>query len=135
MKYAIAYVSTMAVFLAIDAVWLTTMASRLYRRHIGDLLADAFNPAPAVLFYLIYAVGIVVFAVVPALGNGRWVTALTHGALLGFVAYAAYDLTNHATLRGWPVVITVIDICWGTLLTAVAAAAGFLVARYFFPEG
>ena len=135
MKYAIAYVSTMAVFLAIDAVWLTAMASRLYRRHIGDLLADAFNPAPAVLFYLIYAVGIVVFAIVPALGSGRLLTALIHGALLGFVAYAAYNLTNHATLRGWPVVITVIDICWGTLLTAVAAAAGFLVARYFFPEG
>jgi uncharacterized membrane protein len=135
MKYAIAYVSTMAVFLAIDAVWLTAMASRLYRRHIGDLLADAFNPVPAVLFYLIYAVGIVVFAIGPALGSGRLLTALIHGALLGFVAYAAYDLTNHATLRGWPVVITVIDICWGTLLTAVAAAAGFLVARYFFPEG
>ncbi len=135
MKYAIAYVSTMAVLLAIDAVWLTTMASRLYRRHIGDLLADAFNPVPAVLFYLIYAVGIVVFAIVPALGSGRWVTALIHGALLGFVAYAAYDLTNHATLRGWPVVITVIDMCWGTLLTAVAAAAGFLVTRYFSPEG
>ncbi|MCC6206350.1 MAG: DUF2177 family protein [Hyphomicrobiales bacterium] len=135
MKYAIAYVSTMAVLLAIDAVWLTTMASRLYRRHIGDLLADAFNSVPAVLFYMIYAVGIVVFAVVPALGSGRWLTALTNGALLGFVAYAAYDLTNHATLRGWPVVITVIDMCWGTLLTAVAAAAGFLVTRYFSPEG
>ena len=135
MKYAIAYVSTTAVLLAIDAVWLTTMASRLYRRHIGDLLAETFNPAPAALFYLIYAVGIVVFAIVPALGSGRLATALIQGALLGFVAYATYDLTNHATLRDWPVIITVIDICWGTFLTAAAATAGFLVTRYFFPEG
>ncbi|MCO5070212.1 MAG: DUF2177 family protein [Rhizobiaceae bacterium] len=135
MKYVVAYVSTMVIFLAIDAVWLTTMSSRLYRQYLGDLLAESFNPTPAVLFYLIYVAGIVVFAISPAFGSGRWTTAALYGGMLGFLAYATYDLTNHATLRGWPAVITVADLCWGSALTAVAAAGGFLVTRYFVPQG
>ncbi|MEZ5780100.1 MAG: DUF2177 family protein [Rhizobiaceae bacterium] len=135
MKYVVAYVSTMVIFLAIDAVWLTTMSSRLYRQYLGDLLAESFNPTPAVLFYLIYVAGIVMFAISPAFASGRWTTAALYGGMLGFLAYATYDLTNHATLRGWPAVITVADLCWGSALTAVAAAGGFLVTRYFVPQG
>lgn len=131
MRYAAAYVTTLIVFLAIDAVWLMTMSQRLYRRNIGDILVDSFNPAPAALFYLIYIAGIVVFATAPAFSSGKWTTAAVNGALFGFFAYATYDLTNQATIRGWPTIITVADICWGSLLSAMAATVGFLLTRYF----
>lgn len=132
MRHAVAYATTLIVFLAIDAVWLMTMSQRLYRRYIGDILVDSFNPAPAALFYLIYVAGILVFATAPAFLSGRWTTAAINGALFGFFAYATYDLTNQATIRGWPTIMTVADICWGSLLSAVSATVGFLFTRYFF---
>ncbi|BCM19141.1 hypothetical protein MJ8_29130 [Mesorhizobium sp. J8] len=131
MRYAMAYVTTLITFLAIDAVWLMTMSQRLYRRYLGDTLVDSFNPAPAALFYLIYIAGIIFFATTPAFSTGKWTTAALNGSLYGFFAYATYDLTNQATIRGWPTIITVADICWGSLLSAVAATVGFLLTRYF----
>jgi uncharacterized membrane protein len=129
--YGIAYVATGLVFLAIDAIWLTVAAQRLYRPLMGDMLVDGFRLAPAVLFYLVYIVGIVVFAILPALASDRWTTATSFGAFLGLFAYATYDLTNQTTLKNWPVMVTVADLCWGTFLTAVAATAGFLITRAF----
>jgi uncharacterized membrane protein len=129
--YGIAYVSTGLVFLGVDAVWLTLAAQRLYRPLIGDMLLERFNMVPAMVFYVVYITGIVVFAVSPAFNTGRWTTATWHGALLGFFAYATYDLTNQATLRNWPVAVTVADLFWGTTLTAFAATVGYLVARAF----
>jgi uncharacterized membrane protein len=129
--YGIAYVATGVVFLAIDAIWLTLAAQRLYRPLMGDMLLESFRPVPAMLFYLIYIAGIVFFAVAPALASERWTTAALYGAFLGFFAYATYDLTNQATLRNWPAVVTVADLCWGTFLTASAATIGFLIARAF----
>jgi len=134
-RHAVAYVITLVIFLAIDAVWLTTMAERLYRPYLGEVLAPSVNPAPAVLFYLFYVAGIIVFATTPAFSTGKWTTAAVFGALFGFFAYATYDLTNHATIKGWPAIITVADIVWGALLTGIAATLGFLATRYFFPEG
>lgn len=135
MRLLISYLSTGVVFLAIDTVWLTLMASRLYRPHLGSLMADKLNFPPAILFYLLYIAGIVVFAVHPALTSGRWTTALMLGAFLGLVAYGTYDLTNHATLRDWPVLITVADLIWGTLLTGLSAAAGMLITRALVGTG
>lgn len=129
--YGIAYVATGVVFLAIDAIWLTLAAQRLYRPLMGDMLLESFRPVPAMLFYLIYIAGIVFFAVAPALASERWTTATLYGAFLGFFAYATYDLTNQATLRNWPAVVTVADLCWGTFLTASAATIGFLIVRAF----
>jgi uncharacterized membrane protein len=129
--YSIAYVATGVVFLAIDAIWLNLTAQKLYRPLMGEMLVESFRLTPAALFYLIYIAGIVVFAVVPALASDRWTTAASYGAFLGLFAYATYDLTNQATLKNWPVVVTVADLCWGTVLTAVAATAGFLIARTF----
>ena len=120
----IGYAVTAVVFLALDAAWLTTMADRLYRPALGRLILDRFEVLPAVAFYAVYLVGVVVFAVLPGLEKGRWTTSLGLGALLGLVAYATYDLTNQATLRGWPWRVTVADLCWGAFVTAVAAAAG-----------
>ena len=120
----IAYAVTALVFLALDAIWLTTMADRLYRPALGRLMLDRFELAPAVAFYAVYLVGVVVFAVMPGLERRRATTALGLGALLGLVAYATYDLTNQATLRDWPWRVTLADLCWGTLVTGVAAAVG-----------
>ena len=129
-QIAIAYLATAVVFLALDAAWLTTMADRLYRPALGGLLLDKFQMAPAALFYLLYVAGIVVFAVAPGLESGRWTTSLKLGALFGLVAYATYDLTNQATLRGWPWRVTIADLCWGTFVTgASAAAACWITAR------
>jgi uncharacterized membrane protein len=129
--YGIAYIATGLVFLAVDAVWLTFAAQRLYRPLMGDMLVENFRLVPAVLFYLVYIAGIVVFAISPAFATERWTTATSYGALLGFFAYATYDLTNQATLRNWPVSVTIADLCWGTLLTAFAATMGFLITRAF----
>lgn len=129
--YGIAYIATGLVFLAIDAIWLTVAAQRLYRPLMGDMLVENFRLAPAALFYFIYIAGIVVFAIAPAFSSDRWTTATSYGAFLGLFAYATYDLTNQATLKNWPAIVTVVDLGWGTFVTAVAATAGFLVTRAF----
>lgn len=129
--FGIAYIATGLVFMAIDAVWLKLAAQRLYRPLMGALLLDNFKPLPALLFYLVYIAGIVIFAVSPAFGTERWTTATGYGALLGFLAYATYDLTNQATLRNWPVFVTIVDLSWGTFLTAFSATMGFLITRAF----
>jgi len=121
---------TAVVFLALDAIWLTTMADRLYRPALAHLMLDRFEPVPAVMFYVVYLVGVLAFAVVPGLESRRWTTALGFGALLGLVAYATYDLTNQATLRDWPWRVTAADLCWGTFATAVAAATGCRIALW-----
>ena len=126
--YLLAYVATGIVFLACDVVWLTVMGNAVYRPLLGDLLLERFRPAPAVAFYLLYMAGIVFFATSPAIASGRWTTALVNGALFGFFAYATYDLTNQATLRSWSTTITILDLCWGTVLTAVSATLGYVIA-------
>jgi uncharacterized membrane protein len=132
--YTIAYVATGLVFLAIDAIWLTLAAQRLYRPLMGEMLLESFRLVPALLFYLIYIAGIVVFTIAPAMATERWTTATAYGAFLGFFAYSTYDLTNQATLRNWPVAVTIADLCWGTFLTALAATIGFLITRIFAPS-
>jgi uncharacterized membrane protein len=110
------------------------MASRLYRPAIGDLLAENFRLAPAVVFYLIYAAGLTFLAVRPAFQTGEWTTALLYGAVVGFMAYATYDLTNQATLKSWSTTLTVADLLWGTFVSAAAATIGyFLTVRLVGP--
>lgn len=133
--WIIAYIATGVAFLGIDAVWLTFAANKLYRPQIGGLMLDTFSVPPAALFYLIYIGGIVFFAIAPALASGRWTAALVRGALLGLVAYATYDLTNQATLKGWSTTVTIADLCWGTFVTGAAASVGFLVLRWALARG
>jgi len=121
-NFIIAYAVTALLFLAMDTVWLGTMANRLYRPALGSMIADTFEVAPAVLFYLIYIVGVVTFAVMPAIDKSSWLAGLGYGALLGLVAYATYDLTNQAVLKNWSWTVTIADLCWGTFATAVAAS-------------
>ena len=129
--YALAYLATAVVFLGLDFLWLSVMGPALYRPVLGESVLEKFNLIPALFFYVIYVAGIVVFAVSPALDNGRWTTALLYGALLGFFCYATYDLTNQATLKQWSTLLTVVDMAWGTLVTAAAATVASLLINAF----
>lgn len=121
----IAYPVTALIFVALDAVWLSLTVERLYRPALAHLMLDQVQLGPAAVFYVLYILGVVVFAVTPALESGRWSTAFGLGALLGLVAYATYDLTNQGTLKDWPWQVTIADLCWGTFATAVSAAAAY----------
>lgn len=124
------YIGTLVAFLAIDFVWLAFVARSFYRKHIGFLLADQPNWAAAVAFYLLFVAGIVVFSVAPALRAGSLKQAVLLGAFYGLVTYATYDLTNHATVKHWPAVVTFVDLCWGASLSAAVSCVGFLVGRW-----
>lgn len=129
-KLVALYGITTLVFFAIDFVWLTTATSRIYQPYLGDLLSPKPNLPVAAAFYLFYVVGILALAVIPGLKEGALVGALWRGALFGLLAYATYDLTNLATIQGWPWQISVIDMIWGTTLNTVVAAAGFFAGRW-----
>lgn len=131
MTYVVAYIATAVIFLGLDAIWLSQIALGMYRQELGSLLLEKPNLAIAAAFYLLYVAGIVVLAVIPSLGDGGWVKALLLGAVLGLVAYGTYDITNLATLKGWSPRLAVIDIAWGTALTAVSATIGWWAVRLF----
>lgn len=121
------YLTTLIAFLGIDAVWLSKIAPSFYKNNIGHLLATKPNLYAAGAFYLLNIVGILVFAVVPALNSNSPKTAVIYGALYGLFTYATYDLTNYATLRDWPVKVVYVDILWGTLLTASVALVSYYI--------
>ena len=126
-----AYLATIVIFLAIDFVWLKYVALTFYRNNLGDLMLDQPKLGIAAGFYLMYAAAVVVLAVLPALRANDWSTALLYGALLGMAAYGTYDITNLATLRNWPAIVTIVDWIWGTVLTGTVALLAFLVTRWF----
>ena len=123
MRYAIAYIATAVVFLVADMIWLGIVAKNFYRDNLDGLLLEQPSIPVAAAFYALYVVGVTIFAVAPALREETWVTAAIYGALFGFFAYAVYDLTNLATLRGWSPAVTIVDLAWGTAATALAAVA------------
>jgi len=129
-QLVIAYFTTALVFLGIDYVWLSQVAARFYFDRIGHLLMDKPNMAAAGAFYVIYVVGIVVFAVAPALKAESLWTAAVYGALFGFFTYATYDVTNYATLKNWPAIVVFVDVAWGTVLSAVSAVLGYVLTRH-----
>ena len=132
-KMLAAYGLTLVAFAAIDAVWLINMAPRLYKPEIGEVMMEkGFRLTPAMICYASYIGGIVYFAVWPGLTEGVAKAAL-QGAVLGFICYATYDLTNYATLKVWSLKVTVLDLMWGTVLTGGTAAAGTWLTSKLFP--
>ena len=130
MKTALfAYAGTFLTLLVCDGIWLGLVARNFYRDQLGALMLPSPNLAVAALFYLFFAAAVVVLAVLPALSAGSIATALLHGAILGLAAYGTYDITNLATLRNWPLTMSLIDMAWGTLLTGVTAVGGYLADR------
>ncbi len=130
MRHIIAYVATAVVFLVADMVWLGIIAKNFYRDHLDHLLLEQPSIPVAAAFYALYVVGVIVFAVSPALREGSWATAAIYGALFGFFAYATYDLTNLATLKNWPAIVSVVDLAWGTVVTSVAATGGYAITQH-----
>ncbi|HVW72821.1 MAG TPA: DUF2177 family protein [Rhizomicrobium sp.] len=128
MAFLIAYIVCILVMGGLDFLWLSNTSGALYHRDLGPLLAESPNMPVAVIFYLTYIIGVLIFAVRPALASGDWKTAALHGALFGFFAYATYDLTNLATMKVWTLRVTLLDIAWGTILTGITASAGALAA-------
>lgn len=123
------YIITLAVFFVIDMIWLGVVAKGFYRRYLGSLMSPKVNWISALLFYLLFIVGLLVFVVRPALVGGAPLQALFYGALLGLISYSTYDLTNLATLKDWPVLVTIVDLIWGTFLGGVVSFVSALLGR------
>jgi uncharacterized membrane protein len=131
MKTLAVLAATLIVFAGVDFLWLSRMAGAFYRPAMGGLALDGVRTGPAVIFYLLYALGVAFFAVQPGLAAQSWQSAALHGLAFGLVAYGVYDLTNQATLKHWPLALTLVDMAWGSFLTGLAALAGYGAGRLF----
>jgi len=123
------YALTVPVFFAIDMVWLGIIAKGFYQRKLGFLLSPNINWAAAITFYLLFIVGILIFAVRPAVDSNSWIQAVIFGALFGFFTYATYDLSNLATIKDWPLMVVVVDIIWGVCLCTLTAFFSYMISR------
>lgn len=124
------YLLTFLVFLMVDMLWLGVIAKSIYQKYLGGFLTDQVNWTAAFVFYFIYVIGISIFAIYPSINKDSVYHAILMGALFGFFTYATYDLTNLATLKGWPLPIVFIDIIWGSVLSAVVSFSGFYIVKW-----
>jgi uncharacterized membrane protein len=122
------YAIALPVFFAIDMIWLGVVAKDFYRGQIGGLMKSDINWVAAIIFYLIFIVGLVIFIIAPALEEGSITQALIYGAVFGFITYATYDLTNLATLKDWPLKVTIVDLIWGSVLAASVSSITVFIA-------
>lgn len=130
-KYLLYFVITFVIFMLIDLVWLGVVAKNFYRQQLGFIMTDDVNWVAAIVFYIVFIVGALYFVIVPAIEKGSWTYALTSGMIYGFVTYATYDLTNLATLKDWPLKITIIDLIWGTSLSTMTSVFSYLAITKF----
>jgi uncharacterized membrane protein len=124
------YFATLIAFFAIDLVWLGLVARTFYRKYLGFLMAPSPNWTAAIIFYLLFVVGILVFVVLPGLEADSLKRTLLRAALFGLITYATYDLTNLATIKDWPLIVTLVDLAWGTILSIVVSLAGFMAGKW-----
>ena len=122
------YLIALPVFFVIDMVWLALVAKGFYAKQIGFLMKPDINWAAAIIFYLLFIVGLVQFVITPALEKNSWMHALLFGALFGLITYATYDLTNLATLKDWPILVTIVDLIWGAVLAAAVSSITYYIA-------
>lgn len=131
MKLLAPFLISAVLMLVLDLLWIGVVMGGFYDEQIGHLRREGFGVLSAVVFYLLYTAGVYLFAILPAVREGKALRALTLGVLLGLVAYGTYDLTNQATLRDWPFIMTVVDMLWGAILTGALATAGFYLVRMY----
>jgi uncharacterized membrane protein len=124
------YLATLIAFFAIDMVWLGLVARTFYRNQLGFLLSPNTNWVAAIIFYLLFIAGILVFVVLPGLEDDSLKSTILRAALFGLVTYATYDLTNLATVKNWPLAVTIVDLAWGTFLSIAVSCAGFFAGRW-----
>lgn len=127
------YIIALPVFFAIDMAWLGLVAKKFYAKRIGFLMKTDINWTAAILFYLLFIIGLILFVIMPAVGKGSWVHALLFGALFGLIAYATYDLTNLATLKDWPLLVTIVDLVWGAGLAGSVSMLTYFIAGKIGP--
>ena len=123
------FIIALPVFFAIDMVWLTIVAKKFYQEQIGFLMKPDINWFAAIIFYLLFIVGLVIFVIIPAVEKHSWVHAILFGALFGLITYATYDLTNLATVKDWPLFVTVVDLIWGTVLAASISVITYFISK------
>lgn len=123
------YLISLPIFILIDAIWLTLVAKDFYSKHIGFIMTKNPNWIAAILFYLLFIAGLVVFVISPALKGGSWINVVLMGALFGLICYATYDLTNLATLKNWPIIVTVIDLIWGAFVSSSVSVITYFIAK------
>lgn len=121
------FLIALAVFTAIDMVWLVLVAKNFYNRQIGFLMKPNINWTAAIIFYLLFIAGLVTFVISPAVLKHSWLHALLFGALFGLITYATYDLTNLATMKDWPIIVTIVDLAWGMVLSASVSVVTYLI--------
>jgi uncharacterized membrane protein len=131
MRHLKLYLVSLAAFFAIDMLWLGLVARSFYQQYLGFLMAPSINWLVAIIFYLLFIVGILVFVVLPGLEKGSLKITLLRAALFGLITYATYDLTNLATLKDWPLLVTVVDLLWGTFLSVSVSLVGFVFGKRF----
>jgi len=124
------YLATLVAFLVIDMIWLGFVAHAFYQKHLGSLLAPKPNWLVAIMFYLLFIVGLLLFVIVPGLKENSMKIILWHGALFGLITYATYDLTNLATINNWPLLVTAIDLMWGMVLSTAVSAISFMTGKW-----
>ena len=129
-KMMISYLLTTLVFFMVDMIWLGLIAKNIYRKYLGALLSDTVNWAAALIFYLLFIAGIFIFVIYPSIEKQSPGKALVLGAIFGLITYATYDLTNYATLKGFPLNVVIIDLIWGTVLTTVVSISGYYITKY-----
>ena len=122
------FLIALPVFFAIDMVWLVLVAKNFYKEQIGFLMRPDINWAAAIIFYLLFIAGLVTFVISPAVEKHSWINAVFFGAFFGLVTYATYDLTNLATLKDWPLLVTIVDLIWGSVLAASISLITYLIA-------
>lgn len=132
MSYFKMYIIAFVIFLAIDAIWLGLVAPKFYKAQIGHLMSEKPNFIAALVFYLLFIVGVVYFVVNPAIEAQSMTKLLVSGALFGFMTYATYDLTNLATLKDWPITVTIVDLIWGTTLSTLIGLFTYLIYNALF---
>lgn len=129
-KLIFSYLLTTVAFFAIDLLWLGVIAKGFYSRHLANFLSPEVNWVAAIVFYLLFIIGIFIFAILPAVEKQSWIHALIYGGLFGFFTYATYDLTNLATLSNWPIRVVIVDIIWGLVLTASVSISGYFITLW-----
>jgi uncharacterized membrane protein len=124
------YFASLVVFFAVDMVWLVLVARSFYKKYLGYIMAPTVNWVPAIIFYLLFIVGILVFVILPGVKENSLQNTVLRAALFGLITYATYDLTNLATINQWPLSVTLVDLIWGMVLSSIVSITGFYVAKW-----
>lgn len=131
-QFICAWIVSFIVMIALDAVWLMSMSGRFYKPYLGYIFADDLNYVAGLIFYVMYSFGLAYLILMPYMNSASAMDIFVKGCVLGCMAYGAYDLTNHATIKNWPAIVTVVDMMWGTFVTGFTSAMSYIILHKYF---